>query len=204
MVAIVLWVAASAGLMACNVPATAETPVNGSTVHPGAQANPPEKRAEPVETSTSSQQSSPPGLPQRLSTCLGQKLYVPAYSHIYQGEGKPFLLAITLSIRNTSPTDAIVVTAADYYDSAGKPLKSLTGRGAASQGLVLGPLASQDFFIPERDTAGGSGASFVVSWKASNRAVTSPVVEALMVSTRSQQGISFTTSSRVLEEFRAE
>ena len=32
----------------------------------------------------------------------GQVFYVPAYSHIYHGEGKPYLLTITLSVRNTS------------------------------------------------------------------------------------------------------
>jgi hypothetical protein len=53
--------------------------------------------------------------------------------------------------------------------------------------------------IPESDAAGGSGASCVVRWQA-ERPAAAPVVEAVMIGTRSSQGISFVSQGRVLEE----
>lgn len=44
----------------------------------------------------------------------GQRIYVPAYSHIYSGnKEKPFLLTVTLSIRNIDPTNTI--TTGDFF-----------------------------------------------------------------------------------------
>jgi len=57
--------------------------------------------------------------PETLENATGQTIYVPAYSHVYYGDGKN-LLATTLSIRNTSLTDSISVTSVRYYDSKGK------------------------------------------------------------------------------------
>ena len=40
-----------------------------------------------------------------LGLSSGQTIYVPAYSHIYTGNReKPFLLTVTLSIRNIDPS----------------------------------------------------------------------------------------------------
>jgi len=53
----------------------------------------------------------------------GQTIYVPAYSHIYHGsKERPFLLAVTLSIRNIDPNQSIVVTVVDYYETEGRLL----------------------------------------------------------------------------------
>src|SRR5262245_59680063 len=54
----------------------------------------------------------------------GQTIYVPAYSHVYTSdEGRPFLLAATLSVRNVDPARPIVVDTVRYYDSAGKVIR---------------------------------------------------------------------------------
>ena len=54
----------------------------------------------------------------------GQTIYVPAYSHIYSGNREhPFLLAVTLSIRNIDPKHPIKITVVDYYETQGKRLK---------------------------------------------------------------------------------
>ena len=40
----------------------------------------------------------------------GQSIYVPAYSHIYSGnKERPFLLTVTLSIRNVNPKHSIKI-----------------------------------------------------------------------------------------------
>lgn len=129
-----------------------------------------------------------------LKTVRGQSIYVPAYSHIYASNGERSFLAITLSIRNTSITDSIAITSVRYYNSNGKLVKEYTKKK-----LLLSPLATAEFFIQENDSSGGSGANFIVEWT-SDKNVTEPVVEAVMIATRLQQGISFTSPGRVIEE----
>jgi hypothetical protein len=86
------------------------------------------------------------------------------------------------------------VTSADYYDSNGRLLKKHFDKP-----LVLKPLASTEIFIPESDTSGGFGASFIVRWT-SEKPVASPVVECLMIGARSGQGISILSPGRVVPE----
>jgi hypothetical protein len=59
-------------------------------------------------------------------------------------------------------------------------------------------MASTDFVVTEDDT-GGAGANFIVEWSAGAE-VTAPVVEAVMISTASQQGISFVSQGRVIKD----
>lgn len=124
----------------------------------------------------------------------GQLLYVPCYSEVHLNQERRFRLAITLSIRNTSLTDTLVVKEVSYYDSAGKLVKQF-----ADSEIEVGPLATVDFFVPEEDRTGGTGANFLVRW-ASESPITDPVVEAVMVSTAGANGVSFVSSARVLEQ----
>ena len=126
----------------------------------------------------------------------GQTVYVPVYSHIYSGDREqPFYLAATLSIRNTDLKQAITLTAVDYYDSEGKFLKHYL-----EPPLTLNAMASKRYVVHESDKSGGSGAKFIVRWQ-SNQPVAEPLIEAVMISTKTQQGISFTSRGRVLEAF---
>lgn len=124
----------------------------------------------------------------------GQIIYVPAYSHIYSGDReRPFLLTVTLSIRNIDPKHNINITLVDYYETQGKHLRSYLEKQ-----IVLGPLESIRYVIPESDETGGSGANFIVEWK-SDIPVNPPIVESIMIGTRSQQGISFTSRGQAIE-----
>ena len=124
----------------------------------------------------------------------GQTIYVPIYSHIYSGNREqPFYLAATLSIRNTDREHPITITAVDYYDSQGKFLKHYLEKP-----LVLGAMATQRYVVPESDKSGGSGAKFIVAWQ-SDKPVAEPLIESVMISTKTQQGISFTSRGRVLD-----
>ena len=125
----------------------------------------------------------------------GQTVYVPGYSHIYSGDREhPVLLAVTVSIRNTDPVRSIVVESVDYFDSNGKLVKRyVTGP------LAIGPMGSIRYVVPESDKAGGSGANFVVRWK-SSRPVNTPIIESIQISTKMQQGISFTSRGQVIIE----
>jgi hypothetical protein len=108
----------------------------------------------------------------------GQILYVPAYSHIYSGNReRPFLLTVTLSIRNIDPKHQIKITLVDYYETQGKLLKKHIDKP-----ISLNSLESLRYVIPERDTSGGSGANFIVEWQSDNF-VNSPIVESIMIGT---------------------
>jgi hypothetical protein len=121
----------------------------------------------------------------------GQTIYVPAYSHIYIGNHeKPFLLAVTLSIRNIDPKHQIRITIVDYYKTQGTLLKKYLDKP-----VTLNPLESIRYVIPEKDKAGGSGANFIVEWK-SDEFVNTPIVESIMIGTQSQQGVSFSSRGR--------
>ena len=123
-----------------------------------------------------------------------QTIYVPAYSHVYYGQGKDHLLAITLSIRNTSTSDALWLTSVRYYDSEGTVVKQYAGRS-----LRVPPMATAEFFVEEQDRSGGSGANFLVQWTG-RKGISAPVVEAVMISTASQQGIALVSPGRVIAE----
>jgi hypothetical protein len=124
-----------------------------------------------------------------------QTVYVPAYSHIYHGDKeRPLDLAVTLSIRNTDPDHAITLVSVDYFDTDGKRI-----RGYLESEFKLGALSSARYVVQESDQSGGSGANFIVRWKSDAR-VTEPIVETVMISTRTQQGISFTSRGQSIKE----
>lgn len=123
----------------------------------------------------------------------GQMIYVPAYSHIYIGDyERPFLLTVTLSIRNVDPGSQIKITAVDYFQNQGKLLNKKIDRP-----VVLNPLESIRYIIPEKDNTGGSGANFIVQW-VSDQPVNPPIVETVMIGAQSKQGISFTSRGQVI------
>ncbi len=124
-----------------------------------------------------------------------QTVYAPAYSHIYHGDKeRPFDLAVTLSIRNTDPVHSITLVSVEYFNTDGKRI-----RGYLEGELKLGALSSTRFVVSESDQSGGSGASFIVRWK-SDVKVTEPIIETIMISTRTQQGLSFTSRGQVIDE----
>jgi hypothetical protein len=122
-----------------------------------------------------------------------QMIYVPAYSHIYIGDNeRPFLLTVTLSIRNIDPRHRITITRVDYYESQGKRLKKYLDKP-----VIVNPLESIRYVVPESDKTGGSGANFLVEWK-SDDFVNPPIAESIMIGTQSQQGISFTSRGQAI------
>ena len=125
----------------------------------------------------------------------GQTVYVPAYSHIYHGDNNRWYnLTVTLSIRNIDMSRKITINSVDYYNSSGRMLKRYQ-----REPKELGALESIRFIIPESDTFGGSGANFIVKWSATEK-VNNPVIQAVMIGSRQQQGISFVTRGRVVIE----
>lgn len=133
-------------------------------------------------------------LDKNFQIAMGQTIYVPVYSHIYHDDQQKILdLAATLSIRNTDLTNSIIITSVRYYDSNGKLVKQ-----HLEQPIQLDTLASYDFFINRTDTSGGLGANFIVEWVAQTE-VSEPIVEAVMIATEFQQGVSFVSPGKVIK-----
>lgn len=124
----------------------------------------------------------------------GQTVYVSVYSHIYSGlKGRPFDLAATLSLRNTDPQHSIAIVTVKFYDSDGNLVKNYLDAP-----LPLKPLESTRYILKEAEVGGGSGANFIVQWKAQT-AVNPPIIESVMVGTKSGQGISFVSPGQVIQ-----
>jgi hypothetical protein len=132
---------------------------------------------------------------QQLVRSKGQTVYVPIYSHIYGGDQeRPFYLAAICSIRNTDLDDTITIEAVEYYDSDGNLL-----RNYLEADLVLKPLATVRYVVKESDKKGGSGAKFIVRWRAA-KTVNAAIIEGIMIGTKMGQGISFVSRGQVIEE----
>lgn len=125
----------------------------------------------------------------------GQTVYVPVYSHIYFGDKEtPYYLAATISIRNTDQVSPIFITDVNYFDTKGRLIKKYLDKP-----VQLGANASTRFVIKESDDKGGSGANSIVKWR-SDVQVNAPIIESIMIGTRNQQGVSFTSRGQVIGE----
>ena len=130
-----------------------------------------------------------------VSRSNGQTVYVAVYTHIYSGlKGRPFQLGATLSIRNTDPKHPVTLVSVKFYDTDGKLIKDYL-----DEPQRLNALVSTRYVIKEGESGGGSGANFLVTWK-SEKIVNPPIIEAIMIGTRSGQGISFVSQGQVIEQ----
>jgi hypothetical protein len=130
------------------------------------------------------------------SPAVKETVYVPAYSSIFHGDLKwEFNLTVTLSIHNTDMKNKIIINTIDYYNTAGKIIRSYIKDNM----ITLNPLETYTLCIKETDVTGGVGANFIVKWSSplkSNR----PVIETIMIGSRQQQGISFTSRGVAIDE----
>ncbi len=126
----------------------------------------------------------------------GQTLYLPVYSHLYHGDpgkdGKPAqtLVSTHVSIRNTDPQSSITLVSVRYYDTLGKLVRSYV-----SAPVKIPPFGTHEIFVPRTDTAGGSGANFLIAWTADSPA-NPPIVEALHADIREARSLMFITTGQ--------
>jgi len=124
---------------------------------------------------------------------VGEVVYVPVYSHLYQGEkASRQRLSATLAIHNVDPSGSIRITSVRYYDHAGTKLKDYI-----DVPLTLGPFAAASFLVDIKEDRGGVGANFIVEWQAAEKVV-SPIVESIMSGGAGTQGLSFLTRGKVI------
>ena len=120
--------------------------------------------------------------------------YVPIYSSLHLADhSAPTDLGANLSLRNISEHEPVIVTAVDYYDSAGTLVRHFLEEPAE-----LGPLATAEFFIsgsivPAAAVRTSSCAGACV------RLGRIYFVEAVMHGRDGAAGISFITEGRIVD-----
>ena len=139
--------------------------------------------SDPVSHSETVSENKPIGSA-RIKSVRG--VFVSAYSHIYTQEGQPFRLTVTLSIRNTDPKYSLSIDSVRYFDTSGQLVRSFL-----DQPLTMAPLGTKEFLVEENNVEGGSGANFIVQWSSPQPNIGQPLIEAVMIGTSGQQGISF-------------
>ncbi|WP_417602717.1 DUF3124 domain-containing protein [Owenweeksia hongkongensis] len=123
-----------------------------------------------------------------LDSLMPHSSYLSVYSQIYSYSPETtFPLTATVSIHNTSLSDSIFITKADYYNTHGELIRNYINKP-----IFVKPLESLQIVINETDGSGGTGANFVFDWLTQNEG-NEPFFEAVMISTSGQQGMSFTT-----------
>ncbi|MEQ1532095.1 MAG: DUF3124 domain-containing protein [Sideroxydans sp.] len=131
---------------------------------------------------------------------LGQTLYLPIYSHIWHGDkivdnkypNKAQVSAL-VSIRNTSLKTPIRILSARYYSTDGKLLKEYQPQAAQ-----VGAMGTLELFVERKESAGGSGANFIIQWEAATP-TNPPVVEAIHADVRGgAPALSFVTTARAI------
>jgi len=124
-----------------------------------------------------------------------EQVYLPVYADVYHiDQSRLFPLTATISLRNTSITDSVFVDQLNYYNTKGKILKKFI---KAEMMLALGPLETYDLVINNKQYQGGTGANFIVEW-GRTKGNAHLLVQAVMVSTSGQQGLSFITEGHII------
>ena len=126
---------------------------------------------------------------------IGETVYVPIYSSLFNSQSAlNYKLTATLSMHNIDLDNSIKIIRADYYDTNGDLVQAYL-----DDVLVLEPLQVAQIVIQE-ENGGGTGAKFIVEW-VSETDVVSPIIEAVMVTIKGGQGISFISPGRVVNHF---
>jgi hypothetical protein len=132
-------------------------------------------------------------VPRREEPLATHKLvYVPIYPSLYSHPGptRPIPMLVTLSLRNASVTEPVVVSRVAIYDSDGATLDTYVDAPHE-----LGPMQTADFVVARDRRTGGSGANFVVEWGA-RVPEAELLVEAVMQA--QDEGVSFATRGHVV------
>ncbi len=120
--------------------------------------------------------------------------YLSVYSQIYSYKSHQLQdLTVTISMRNTNRADTIYLTGIEYYATSGDLLRSYIDCT-----VILAPLETIEIIIEESDRTGGSGANFLFDWT-TEAGVNEPFFEAVMISMRGGQGLSFVTEGKRTE-----
>ena len=124
-----------------------------------------------------------------------EKIYLPVYSDIYFSADRDILnLTATVSISNIDPYQPVYILSGDYYNTEGE----IQGN-YIPETVEIGPMKTINFVLDRMDTRGGTGANFLFEWSADSM-INRPLIQAVMITTVNQQGISFVTKGVPIAE----
>lgn len=127
----------------------------------------------------------------------GQTVYIPSYANVMSGP--PMLMVVPLRanliIHNTDPSQALTLDRIDHYDTDGKLAYKYLEKP-----VTLKPLAATRVIVKEPKRGDeGLGANFIVQWHA-EKPVNEPIIDCLMLGTLGNQGFSFSSQGRIIQE----
>jgi hypothetical protein len=127
----------------------------------------------------------------------GQTIYIPSYANVVSGP--PILMVVPLRanliIHNTDPSHTITVDKIDHHDTDGKLVYKYLEKP-----VTLKPLAATRVIVKEpKKGSEGVGANFIVQWHA-DQPVNEPLIDCLMLGTLGNQGFSFSSQGKIIQE----
>ena len=126
----------------------------------------------------------------------GQILYLPIYSNIpYSERVRKYDLSAFVAIHNTDFKNSMVITKVLFFDNDGNLVSNYLKNDS-----ILQPLGATNFFVPENDDS-GIGANFIIEW-VSDSLIIEPLIESVMIGLSSMQGISFSSTGRIIRELK--
>lgn len=126
----------------------------------------------------------------------GQILYLPIYSNVPSFEdNKDYSMSGFVAIHNTDFKNNLKISKVLFFDNDG-----LLVSNYLKKDTTLLPLAAINFFVPYADKS-GTGANFIIEW-VSDTLITEPLVESVMLSLIHGQGVSFTSTGKILREIK--
>jgi len=131
----------------------------------------------------------------RTKMSFQDTLYVPIYSDIYVDQrNQNTLLAATLSIRNTSYVDSLIISKIEYFNTTGDLVRSYV-----ENSISIPPMATINYVVEKDDDTGGPGANFIVVVNSRNREV-NPLIQAVMIGESGNKGFAFTTNGHSIKK----
>jgi hypothetical protein len=117
---------------------------------------------------------------------LSGSVYVPLYDTLYVGGQRSLKnLSATLSLRNTSSDQTLVVTSVTYFDSKGAIIAELLKSPHS-----MAPMTTAEVYIDQSRADDTSIAGVVVGWGAET-SIAPPLAEAVIVGSYGAKSISF-------------
>jgi hypothetical protein len=117
--------------------------------------------------------------------------FLSIYSQIFlRTDQEQANLTATVSLHNPNTRDTIYINKAVYYNTQGTAIRTYFEKT-----IFVRPMETVQIVIDGVDNEGGTGANFIFDWQIKPQTI-EPLLEAVMISTYGQQGISFVTEGK--------
>lgn len=127
----------------------------------------------------------------KVDSLISGKTYLSVYSEMFSfSQKQKYRLTGMVSMRNLSETDTIYLLRADYYDTAGKKIRTYINFP-----VYLQPMETVEIVITHEDVEGGTGSNFLFEWKTPPDCP-EPLFEGVMSNMQGTKGLAFVTNGK--------